>query len=158
LPTGKTDVTNEDGDVAERTQQPGSGTTDLLLGAYFRQALGALNASWFAQVSAQLPLNSYDNYKPGQQYLINLGGRWEAIERLGVLLQLNAVWKGKDSGSEAEPEDSGGRSVFLSPGLTYSITNKVNVYGFVQLPLYRYVNGMQLVAKRAFAIGASAQL
>lgn len=157
LPTGKTNVANDDGDVAERTLQPGTGTTDLLLGAYFRQALGALNASWFAQAGAQLPMNSHDNFKPGQQYLVDLGARWEATERLGVLLQLNAVWKGKDSGSEAEPEDSGGRSVFLSPGVTFAITNKVNVYGFVQLPIYQYVNGVQLVAKRAFAVGASAQ-
>lgn len=157
LPTGKTNVTNEDGDVAERTLQPGSGTTDLLLGAYFRQALGGLNASWFAQAGAQLPMNSHDDFKPGRQYLVDLGARWEATDRLGVLLQLNAVWKGKDSGSEAEPEDSGGRSVFLSPGVTFAITNKVNLYGFVQLPLYQYVNGVQLVARRAFAVGASAQ-
>ena len=40
LPTGKTNVTNDEGAVAERTLQPGTGTTDLLIGAYFRQALG----------------------------------------------------------------------------------------------------------------------
>src|SRR5512138_1444827 len=32
LPTGRTDVRNADGEVAERSVQPGSGTTDLLLG------------------------------------------------------------------------------------------------------------------------------
>jgi len=47
LPTGKTDVTNDEGALAERTLQPGTGTTDLLIGAYFRQALGAWNVSWF---------------------------------------------------------------------------------------------------------------
>jgi len=157
LPTGKTDVANSDGEVAERTLQPGTGTTDLLLGAYFRQALGALNASWFAQLGAQLPTNLHDNFKPGRQVLLDLGGRWEATERVGLLLQLNAVWKGKDSGSEAEPEDSGGRFLFISPGVTFAVTSKVNLYGFVQLPLYQDVNGVQLVAKRAFAVGASAQ-
>ena len=157
LPTGKTNVTNDEGALAERTLQPGTGTTDLLIGAYFRQALGAWNASWFAQVGAQLPMNSHDNYKAGEQYLVDIGGRWEATPQLGLLLQLNAVWKGRDSGSEAEPEDSGGRSVFISPGIAYAITNKVSVYGFVQLPIYQYVNGVQLVAKRAFAVGVSAQ-
>lgn len=157
LPTGKTDVTNDDGDVAERSLQPGTGTTDLLLGAYFRQALGGVRASWFAQVGAQLPLNSKDGYKPGRQWLVDVGGRWEATDQLGVLLQLNAVSKGRDSGSEAEPEDSGSRAVFISPGLTYAITKAVNVYGFVQLPIYQHVNGVQLVAKRAYAVGASAQ-
>lgn len=157
LPTGKTDVTNSEGEAAERSLQPGTGTTDLLLGGYFRQALGAWNASWFAQAGAQLPLNSHDDYKPGQVWTVDFGGRWEATPRLGLLLQLNMVWKGRDSGSEAEPDDSGGRYVFISPGITFAITNKVNVYGFVQLPIYQYVNGLQLVAKQAYSVGVSAQ-
>jgi hypothetical protein len=89
--------------------------------------------------------------------VLDFGGRWEATDRLGVLLQLNAQWKGKDSGSEAEPADSGGRSVFVSPGLAFAITDKASVYAFVQLPLYQYVNGVQLVAKSAYAVGASMQ-
>lgn len=157
LPTGKTDVTNSEGELAERSLQPGTGTTDLLLGAYFRQALGAWSASWFAQAGAQLPLNSHDDYRPGQVWTVDLGGRWEATQRLGLLLQLNMVWKGRDSGSEAEPDNSGGRYVFISPGVTFAITSKVNVYGFVQLPIYQYVNGLQLVAKQAYSVGVSAQ-
>jgi len=157
LPTGKTDVTNSEGEVAERSLQPGTGTTDLLLGAYFRQALGAWNASWFAQAGAQVPLNSHADYKPGQVWTVDFGGRWEATQRLGLLLQLNTVWKGHDSGSEAEPNDSGGRYVFISPGITFAITNRVNIYGFVQLPIYQYVNGLQLVAKQAYSVGVSAQ-
>ena len=157
LPTGKTDVTNDEGEVAERSLQPGTGTTDLILGAYFRQAIAAWNASWFAQLGWQAPLNSNNGYKPGQQVLLDLGGRWEATERLGLLLQLNALWKGRDSGAEAEPNDSGGRFVFISPGFAVAVTKGVSVYGFVQLPLYQYVNGVQLVANRAYAVGASVQ-
>jgi hypothetical protein len=157
LPTGKTDVQNASGATAERSLQPGTGTTDLIVGAYFRQALGMLDSSWFAQVGAQFPLNSSQGYKPGQQVLIDIGGRWEATDRLGLMLQLNAVWKGRDSGAEAEPEDSGGRWVFVSPGIAFAITKGVSVYGFVQLPIYQYVNGVQLVASRAYAAGISAQ-
>lgn len=69
LPTGKTDVTNDEGEVAERSRQPGTGTTDLIIGAYFRQAIGTWNASWFTQLGWQAPLNSSDGYKPGQQLL-----------------------------------------------------------------------------------------
>jgi len=72
-------------------------------------------------------------------------------------MQLNAAWKGRDSGSEAEPEDSGGRYVFISPGLTFAVTPQVSMYAFVQLPLYQNVNGVQLVAKVAYALGVSAQ-
>ncbi len=157
LPTGKTDVANGEGEVAERTLQPGSGTTDAVLGAYFRQAVGAWNASWFAQVNAQLPLDSHAGFKPGRQVLLDVGARWEATDRLGLLLQLNAGWKGRDSGSEAEPEDSGSRTLFASPGFTFAVTPTVHAYGFVQLPIHQRVNGVQLVADRAFAGGVSVQ-
>lgn len=157
LPTGDTNVANEEGEVAERTLQPGSGTTDLIVAAYFRQAIGGWNASWFTQLGGQFPLNTNKGYKPGQQVLLDVGGRWEASERVGLLVQVNALWKGHDSGDEAEPEDSGGRWVFVSPGFTVAVSRNVNLYGFVQLPIYQNVNGVQLVAKRAFAVGASVQ-
>jgi len=157
LPTGKTDVTNYEGETAERSLQPGTGTTDLILGAYYRQAIASWNASWFGQLGWQAPLNSHDGYKPGQQVLLDLGGRWEASERLGLLLQINAIWKDRDSGDEAEPDDSGGRYVFISPGFSVAITQGVSLYGFVQLPVYQYVNGVQLVAARAYALGVSVQ-
>ena len=157
LPTGRTDVTNAEGEPAERTLQPGTGTTDAIVGAYFRQAQAAWDASWFVQAFAQLPMNSHDNYKPGDQVLLDLGGRWEATDKLGLLLQLNASWKGRDSGSEAEPEDSGGRYLFISPGFTWAVTQGVSLYSFVQVPLYQNVNGVQLVAKVAYAAGVSIQ-
>ena len=57
LPTGKTDVTNSEGELAERTLQPGTGTTDLLLGGYFSRVLGS-GSTWFADLLVQAPLDS----------------------------------------------------------------------------------------------------
>ena len=139
LPTGKTNVTNAEGEVAERSLQPGTGTTQLALSAYFREALPMHNSSWYAQVAALLPLNSHDNYKPGNQIGVDLGYRYDASDALGLNLQLNYVYKDRSKGSEAEPEDSGGHMVALTPGLTYAFTPAVQAYAFVQLPIYQYV-------------------
>jgi hypothetical protein len=157
LPTGRTTVTNDEGEPAERTLQPGTGTTDALLGAYYREAIGTLNASWFVQANLQLPMNTYHDFRPGRQVLVDLGARWDATDRLGLMLQLNAHYKARDSGAEAEPEDSGSRTLSLSPGITFAITPAFQVYAFVQLPLYQRVNGVQLVADRSYAVGVSAQ-
>jgi hypothetical protein len=156
LPTGKTDLRNADGDVAERTLQPGTGTTDVLLGGYFRRVLGS-GASWFADALIQAPLNSHDNFKPGTRTSLDLGYRMQASDKLGLMLQLNFLHKARDSGSDAEPEDSGGRFVFLSPGVSYTLTPALQVYGFLQLPLYQYVNGVQLTADWAVAAGIAAR-
>jgi hypothetical protein len=157
LPTGRTTVANGEGAVAERTLQPGTGTTDALLGAYYREALGSIDASWFAQVNLQFPLDSYHAFRPGRQVLIDVGGRWDATDKLGLMLQLNALWKARDSGAQAEPDDSGSRTVSLSPGFTYALTPTLQVYAFVQIPVYQHVNGVQLVADRSYAVGVSAQ-
>jgi len=148
-------VSNADGDLAERSLQPGSGTTDLLAGAYYSMDLPQKDWSWFVQGLAQRPLNSHDEFKPGNRLTLDAGVRREMGDRLALMLQLNALWKGRDSGNQAEPEDSGGKFLFLSPGVSYMLTQSVQAYGFLQLPLYQYVNGVQLTADWAVAAGLS---
>jgi hypothetical protein len=158
LPTGKFDIANDKGQVAERSMQPGSGTTDLMLGGYYHQRLTALGVSWFAQGQYQHALNSRDNYKPGAQLGLDVGVRKGIAGNLGLLVQLNYVRKGADSGSEAEPESSGGRFLYATPGLSYALTSKQQVYMFYQAPLHRHVTGVQLTANRALVFGLSGQL
>jgi hypothetical protein len=156
LPTGKRDVRNDNGDLAERTLQPGTGTTDLLVGGYFRRMLGS-GSSWFVDALLQQPLNTHDEFRPGARVSLDAGYRWEATDRLGLMLQLNLLHRERDKGAQAESEDSGGDAIFVSPGASYTLTDKLQVYGFLQLPLYQYVNGVQLTADWAIVAGVSAR-
>jgi hypothetical protein len=158
LPTGRFTVANDDGERAERSLQPGTGTTDLVLGAYHHQRRNASDAAWFVQTQYQHALDSRDGYKPGAQFSADAGVRKGFGPRFGALVQLNFVHKRADSGSAAEPADSGGRYLFLSPGLSYAVNSRLQVYGFVQQPLVRHVNGVQLTANRAFLAGLSGQI
>jgi hypothetical protein len=158
LPTGQTDETNAQGQLAERSLQPGSGTTDGLLGAYFSQNLPLRDLSWFAQAMYQDAFNEYQNYKPGEKFGFDLGLNYQAGARVGLMLQLNYLYKGKDSGSDADqPDDTGGEFVYLSPGMSWNLTKSLQLYGFVQLPLYQKVNGVQLVADYALMVGLSSR-
>jgi hypothetical protein len=111
--------------------------------------------SWFVQGLWQAPLNSRDRFKPGRRLSLDAGLRYDASESFGVMLQVNALSRGRDQGANAEPADSGGISWFVSPGVSVSLTKDLRLYGFYQLPLYQYVNGVQLVARRGVVIGAS---
>jgi hypothetical protein len=154
LPTGKIDERNGQDQLAERSLQPGSGSTDALLGVYFSQSLPLRNLSWFAQALYQDSIKEKDNYKPGEKFGVDLGMRYEAGERVGLMLQLNYLHRGKDGGSEADqPDDTGGDFLYLSPGATWNLTKAVQLYGFVQLPVYQKVNGVQIVADYALVIG-----
>ena len=157
LATGRTDMLNAEGERAERPLQPGSGTTDGLLGAYYAQVLPLQDLSWFAQGLLQVPLNTSDGFKPGRRLALDAGLQYDASERVSLIVQLNALYKSRDSGINAEPEDSGGRSLHLSPGVSVAASKDVRIYGFLQAPLFQYVNGLQLVARRAAVVGVSAR-
>ena len=73
------------------------------------------------------------------------------------MLQLNYLHRWRDRGSDAEPANSGGDFLYLSPGLSYALTQGLQAYGFAQLPLYQYVNGVQLTADWALVAGVSAR-
>jgi hypothetical protein len=135
--------------------QPGSGTTDALLGAYFAQLLPMKDLSWFAQGTLQIPLNSRDGFKPARRFALDAGLRYDAMESLSLMLQVNGLFRSRDSGANAEPNDSGGTSWFLSPGVSVAITKHAQLYAFHQLPVYQRVNGVQLTARSASVLGLS---
>jgi hypothetical protein len=105
----------------------------------------------------QQPLNSHDHFKPGRRISLDLGYRRAIGDKLGLMLQVNFLHRARDKGSEAEPENTGGRFLFLSPGVSYALSPNLQLYGFVQLPLYQYVNGVQLTADWAFVGGVGAR-
>ena len=155
LPTGKHDVVNGEGEEAERSLQPGSGTTDALLGVSWSTARPLTGWSYFARASAVLPMNSKDEYKPGAQLYADAGARYAVNSKVAVMVQGNAVWKGQDKGANAEPEDSGQHAIFLSPGISWNVTKDVQAYAFAQVPVYQWVRGVQLTADWSAVAGVS---
>jgi hypothetical protein len=155
LPTGDYQVANSNGETAERSLQPGTGTTDAIVGAYFRQQLPNMNAQWFTQVSFVSPMNKRDEFKTGKQFTADIGYLYKATKVLHVMAQVNYSHKGRDEGVQAEPENSGGTALFFSPGLSYAFKGSIQVYSFLHHRLSQEVNGEQLSAKNSFVVGMS---
>lgn len=155
LPTGSIRERNQDGDLAERSLQPGTGSTDLMLGAYHSRLLANSNSALFVQGLLQHRLATREDYKPGNRLSLDAGYRYDATPRLGLMLQFNALFVAKDKGLEAEPNDSGGSFLFVSPGVSYAIAQNVQLYGFFQQPLRQHVNGVQLTQDWSVASGVS---
>ncbi|MCB1907075.1 MAG: hypothetical protein KDH15_06880 [Rhodocyclaceae bacterium] len=154
LPTGSTTVTNDDGDEAERSLQPGSGTTDLVLGGYWRRVLQGGGAASIG-MAAQFATGEHDDYRPGHRLQFDLGYEHPLTPRLTLPVQLNVLLKARDQGEEAEPEDSGLQTIALSPGLSFEAGGGLRLYGFYQRPLYQHVHGVQLTAHWSAVLGAS---
>ena len=160
LATGHKDVTWEGtttipGEVA---LQPGNGSTDLILGAFWNQPNAANTLNWFAQLTAQSSIEHSAVYRPGDQINADVGTRYYAGGGMSLLLQLNAQWNAADSGSSAPltvtgSANSGGDTLAITPGLSFSIAADTNVYGLVQFPLIQSVNGQQLTANNTVTVG-----
>jgi hypothetical protein len=141
------------GQPLDRGLQAGSGTTDLLLGAYFVNGLTD-ELDFYTQAIIQAPLTSKDAYRPGVSLNANLGVRYVASETVTPELQINARTVRRDRGANADIENSGGTLVYLSPGATVSISQNIKVFGFVQVPIYQRVNGYQLSPRYTASVGA----
>ena len=152
LPTGSINVTNADGSRAERALQPGSGTTDLVLGVACRQAIGLRNAL-IGQASVSQALNSREDFKPGRRIELSAGWSHAYSPDLGAVMQLNLRQRARDSGVQSEPGNSGSTTLDLSPGVTVGVGHMSTLYAYVQLPVYQKVNGIQLVPHSALALG-----
>ena len=87
-----------------------------MLGGYTSAPGSQQDSSWFAQVLYQQAVSIKDDFRPGKQFQFNLGYRYPLTHELQALLQLNTSIKDRDSGINAEPDLSGSRAVFLSPG------------------------------------------
>lgn len=161
LPTGKKNFEWAAGGVPDEvTLQPGNGSTDLILGTFWHQAAHGSDWSWFAQGTLQDSIKSSATLTPGNQINLDGGTRYALSSKLSALLQLNAQWNGSDSGSSAAlttagTASSGGKSLALTPGLSYAATSRAQLYGLLQLPLYQYVNGEQLTADASASVGIS---
>jgi hypothetical protein len=146
--------------------QPGTGSTDLILGAYY---FNAINRDWdyFVQGVAQTPIHTDGVYQPGNSLNVNFGVRYMAFDNIAPQLQINTRLISKDristvtdSAGNLAPgpldidENTGGQIVYLSPGLSVSVSKSVKLFGFVQLPIYQNLNGYQLAPKYTASLGA----
>ena len=161
LPTGKRDANFASGPGAgqqlDRSLQPGSGSTDIILGVYHTRALGK-NWDGFAQAIYQAAVRIKDDYRPGNSLNLNAGVRYVDWGSVVPQLQLNARAVRRDSGLNSDPDNTGGRLVYLSPGVTVAVSKSAKVYGFIQLPLYQYVEGLQLSPRWNASVGLNFSL
>ena len=160
LPTGDAHGVNFDagpqqGEMLDRGLQAGTGSTDLLVGAFKFGAIGE-TADWFGQAQLQLPVAWDSAFKPGAGANLTAGVRWRGFEVVTPQLQVNSRIERRETGSEADTPNSGATLVYLSPGATFRTSTRTSVYLFGQVPVYQRVNGLQLEPKWSVSAGVHA--
>ena len=155
LANGETNYPNFDADT-----QIGSGSTDLLIGAYHLGRLTADNRwTYFLQAQWDQPMWHQENYRPGAEGVAVAGLYFEgwsthAALKISPVAQLRAVYRRPDGGTEGNPQDTGYSRVLISPGLEMA-AGQARIYADVALPLYTNARGNQLFANEMWKLNAS---
>jgi hypothetical protein len=165
LPTGQygTDVRFRSGPAAgsplDASLQPGTGSTDIIVGAYYYQPI-TQNFDFFANVQFQSAVRAKQDqpgsdYRPGNSTTVSFGVRYEENPKWVPQLQMNLLHKSVDQGALADIYSTAGYVAYVSPGLTAKVTGKLHAYAFAQLPVYSDLVGYQLFPRYTFSVGAS---
>jgi len=168
LATGVTRLKNAAGEEAEVTIQPGTGSVDGIFGLYYRQTVGSMPTlsglfsalPLTAGISYQLRGVGTDGYRFGNSLLVHVGTSYQFSNKANILFQVNAKFQGKaDVGSTGEPrENTGGTWIYASPGFSVDLMESLSAFGYIQIPIYQNVNGIQQTARYNLQFGLRANV
>src|SRR5258706_150710 len=164
--TGSRRETGSSGENAEVTIAPGTGSTDALFGVTYQAAVlrntsleGMLGHAtlipYFIALNVRVNGHGTNDYRRGREVQLNAGTEYPLTPAIHLLGQVNGRISSKDDvGETNENRDlTGGRYLYLSPGLRMMIGYGTSLYGFVQVPLVQHVNGLQLTSKANYVAG-----
>ena len=151
MPTGSNDYSK-----FGSSAQIGTGSTDIILGAYKILHLEQNpNLKLFSQFNFQRSITTSNKYRPGDELTVASGFGYTInnskinLPKISPILQITAIKKNTDSQSNGDSHNTGYSQVFISPAIEVNFAN-MKVYFDVQMPIYRYVNGNQLVSNNLY--------
>jgi hypothetical protein len=164
LPTGSYTHNDIYGDV-DRDSELGTGSTDVLLGAFHRGNVTRDNrVSWFAQALLDVPALTQAHYRPGVELDTAAGVYYNQLSlgrvRITPVAQVIASARTTETGQNASGggsdnpaggANSGYERILLSPGIEFH-AHPVSVYADVELPVFADFRGNQLVASALFKV------
>ena len=156
LPTGSY---TEDPDLVDRDTQIGTGSTDILLGGFYRGNITKDEKwDWFAQGLLDVPALTQVGYRPGVEFDMAAGVDYKGFSlgraHISPLAQVIFSERAHDSGSNADPDDTGYQRLMLSPGIEFHI-HPVKIYADAEFPVFQHFTGNQLAAPVMFKVSAS---
>lgn len=151
LPTGDYSF---DSKVVDRDTQLGTGSTDVLIGGFYRHHINLrARLFWFAQTELDWPVLTQEHYRPGLELDSAVGMYYEGWKvgnvKISPVGQVKISERTSDGGgASAHPVGSGFQRVILSPGVEVNV-HRLKFYADVEVPVYQNFTGNQLVAPLA---------
>lgn len=153
LPTGSTSRHGDQDEFLDSHLQPGTGSTDLLVGVSVDHVHGryALSANLLASIAGKgetgdvaHEFGNSINYDVTAKYRVSPAVTGAAANALFVSLGVNGEYRGKEKLDGATLQDTGGHTIYLTPGVQYQIASHWILEATYQHAVYHDVNEIQL--------------
>jgi hypothetical protein len=144
-----------DSGILDPSLQPGSGSFDLVGSLQYAHHLAGpgLDLTWAASYQRN-GTNDLD-YRVGDDAILSVTGSRALAGPVSASLQLKWTRRARSGYLGGEVPGTGGRVSYLTPGLSARVGGRASVYGFLVVPLLRYVNEEQLAPRTGFVLGVS---
>jgi len=156
LPTGRHRLDGDfDGSILDPSLQPGSGAVGFVGTLQQAGRIAPLDLGWSVAASYQANTRSDLDYRFGNAAILTLNLNRPVAGRLSASLQGKLFHQTRSVYLPHDVPSTGMTFFYLTPALHVDVPRGVSVYGYLQLPAYRYVNDMQLAPRAAFLTGFS---
>ncbi len=158
-PTGDKKERENEGGLFEAEQQPGSGSWDPFLGLSFNRIWGRAGVSsnvlytFVTEGTQQTDLGDIFNYNLAASYRAYLtedghdhnhhGHGSDIVDYVDVVLELNGDYRDKVEINGKADANSGGHTMYLSPGVRIGIGHSWSVFTSIGIPIINDLNGVQ---------------
>jgi hypothetical protein len=147
------------GSALDASLQPGTGSTDVIVGTYYYQAISQdfdafVNGQFQSAVTHKLDQAGGD-FRPGNLETLSFGLRYEAHPDWVPQVQVNLTHKSRDQGALADLPDTAGTVAYVSPGLTVHALGPLHLFAFVQVPVYSNLEGYQVFPRWTASVGGA---
>ena len=130
------------------------------MGAYYYQAISQdfdlfVNGQFQGAVRHHMDEPGND-FRPGNATTVSFGLRYEDNPQWVPQLQVNLLHKTRDQGALADIQSTAGNVAYISPGADgRGALAELQLFAFVQVPVYSNLYGYQLFPRYTVSIGAS---
>lgn len=153
LPTGSTSQHGDQGEYLDAHLQPGTGSTDLLLGASVDHAVGryAVSANLLLSIAGEGETGDLShefgnsvNYDITGKYRVSPAMTGASPNALFVSLGINGEYRDKEKLDGATLSDTGGQTIYITPGIQFQMASHWIFEATYQYAVYHDVNEIQL--------------
>jgi len=155
LPSGAYRLLDGEGAINEPTIQPGTGSTDVVASLYYTHQITPMRFDYFVSGGYARKGENPLDYTFGDESILSVGVDYRTSERVSWSVQINGRRTERDRFLGDSIPSTGATFVNLTPGIRLTGAGGTSFYGFVQVPVYQYVNEVNLAPGPGLLLGVS---